>query len=56
MPRVLLDTSFVLPSLGIGVKPEVIKGLENLAHGQIEASFSGFNILETLWVASTMMG
>jgi hypothetical protein len=56
MARVLLDTSFVLPSLGIGVKPDVTKGLESLAHGQVEACFSSFNILESLWVGSSIMG
>jgi predicted nucleic acid-binding protein len=56
MPKVLLDTSFVLPSLGIGMKPDATKGLESLARGRAEVSFSSFNILESLWVASRMMG
>lgn len=47
--KFLLDTSFVLPTLGIEVKPDVTKGLQNLAHGGFEARFSSFSLLESLW-------
>lgn len=50
-PRVLLDTSFLLPSLGIDVEGDVAKGLKALAGAQAEIYFSLFSILESLWVA-----
>jgi len=51
-PKILLDTSFVLPTLGIsvaGVTPEAIKVL---AETEIEIYYSRFSVLESLWVAT----
>lgn len=49
--KVLLDTTFILPSLGIDVGEEVSKGLNKLAQIKADIYFSRFSILETLWVA-----
>lgn len=48
--RVLLDTSFILPSLGIDVGEKVSKGLRLLAAKAPEIHYSSFSILESLWV------
>ena len=51
--RILLDTSFILPTLGItvsGVTPEAIKLLAEVP--KIEIHYSRFSILESLWVAT----
>ena len=50
--RVLLDTSFILPSLGIDVGEKVSKGLKLLAAKAPEIYYSSFSILESLWVLS----
>ena len=50
--RVLLDTSFILPSLGIDVGEKVSKGLKLLAAKTPEIYYSPFSILESLWVLS----
>jgi len=50
--KILLDTSFILPTLGIsvsGATPEAIKALGEI---QIEICYSRFSILESLWVAT----
>jgi predicted nucleic acid-binding protein len=50
--KFLLDTSFILPTLGItvtGVNPEVIRFLAN---PKIEVYYSRFSLLESLWVAT----
>jgi len=52
--RVLLDTSFILPSLGINVGEEVSKGLKGLADIRAEIYYSHFSILESLWVAARL--
>jgi predicted nucleic acid-binding protein len=51
--KILLDTSFILPTLGItvsGVTPEAIKLLTEVP--QIEIYYSRFSVLESLWVAT----
>ena len=51
--RILLDTSFILPTLGIavsGVTPEAIKFLAEVP--QTEIYYSRFSVLESLWVAT----
>ena len=51
--RILLDTSFILPTLGItvsGVTPEAIKFLTEVP--QIQIYYSRFSVLESLWVAT----
>ena len=52
--RVLLDTSFILPSLGIDVGEEVSKGLKRLDDLKAEIYYSRFSILESLWVATRL--
>ena len=48
--RVLLDTSFILPSLGIDVGKKVSKSLRILAQRSSEIHYSSFSLLESLWV------
>lgn len=50
----LLDTSFILPSLGVDVEPEVIAGLKKLVERKDEIYFSGYSVLESLWVAAKL--
>lgn len=47
--RVLLDTSFLLPTLGIDTGGEASKGLKKLAEAEAQISYSTFSILESLW-------
>ena len=54
MKKLLLDTSFLLPTLGIETKREVTKGLENLAHMEVRACFSWFSILESLYATTKL--
>ncbi|MBO3809971.1 MAG: PIN domain-containing protein [Candidatus Brockarchaeota archaeon] len=54
--RILLDTSFILPSLGIDVGKEVVDGLKKLAETGAEILYSRFSILESLWVAARLTG
>jgi predicted nucleic acid-binding protein len=53
MARVLLDTSFILPTLGItvsGVTSEAIRLLAEVP--RVEIYYSQFSILESMWVAT----
>jgi hypothetical protein len=52
--KVLLDTSFILPSLGIDVGEEVLEGLRRLAASRAEIYYSGFSLLESLWVSARL--
>jgi len=52
--KVLLDTSFILPTLGIDVGEEVSVGLKKLANIKAELYYSSFSILEALWVAARL--
>ncbi|MEM0087944.1 MAG: PIN domain-containing protein [Thermofilum sp.] len=52
--RVLLDTSFILPSLGVDVGREVLQGLKKLAEAEAEVFYSRFSILESLWVVAKL--
>ncbi len=49
--RVLLDTSFILPTLGISTGKRIQKGLQKLKEINPETFISRFSILEALWVA-----
>lgn len=51
-PRILLDTSFLLPTLGISVSGATQEGIRILAEAEFEIYYSWFSILESLWVAS----
>lgn len=53
MLRVLLDTSFILPTLGVDTGREVEEGLKKLS-GVAELYYSNFGILESLWVAARL--
>lgn len=54
-PRVLLDTSFILPTLGIDTGERIQKGLKKLSESEVEIYYSGFSLLESLWVATRLM-
>jgi predicted nucleic acid-binding protein len=51
-PKILLDTSFILPTLGISVTGAAPEDIKVLAETQIEIYYSRFSILESLWVAT----
>jgi hypothetical protein len=53
--KVLLDTSFLLPSLGVDVGREVAKGLRGLAEAEAEIYYSRFSVLEALWVVARLL-
>lgn len=50
--KILLDTSFILPTLGIEVGEEVLIGIRRLNEVKAELYYSCFSILESLWVAA----
>ncbi|MEM3692609.1 MAG: PIN domain-containing protein [Candidatus Bathyarchaeia archaeon] len=50
--KVLLDTSFILPTLGIDTGEQVYKGLKKLSSLEAEIYYSRFSILESLWIAT----
>ena len=54
--KVLLDTSFLLPTLGIDVGDKVTKTLEKLEETHSEIHYSQFSILESLWVTIKLTG
>ncbi|MEM3527089.1 MAG: PIN domain-containing protein [Candidatus Bathyarchaeia archaeon] len=54
--RVLLDTSFILPTLGIDTGERVSEGLNRLGKTGAEIYYSRFSILEALWVAAKVSG
>ena len=54
MKKLLLDTSFLLPTLGIETKRDVTKGIENLAHMEVRGCFSWFSILESLYAVTKL--
>ena len=53
--RVLLDTSFLLPSLGIDTGPAVFEALRALDELHAEVFYSALSLLEALWVAVRLM-
>ena len=53
--KFLLDTSFILPTLGIGVGIEVREALRELNEKNAEIYYSNFNILESLWIAIRLL-
>lgn len=54
--RVLLDTTFILPTLGIDTGEGVSKGLKRIAQIEADIYCSRFSILEALWVAAKVSG
>lgn len=55
MLRILLDTSFILPILGIDTGITVRKVLEELDSSSVEIYYSRFSILEAIWVATKLI-
>lgn len=53
--RVIIDTSFLLPTLGINTGTRILKGLQKLKKVGAEIFISRFSILEGLWVAIRMI-
>lgn len=49
--RILLDTSFLLPSLGIEVEQSVTEILSKLSDGKIKPFYSNLSLLESSWMA-----
>jgi len=47
--RILLDTSFLLPTLGIDTGRDVARGLKRLSETDNQLHYSSFSILECLW-------
>ena len=47
--RVLLDTSFILPTLGVDTGPEALRSLKRLGEADAKINYSSFSILESLW-------
>ena len=52
--RILLDTPFILPTLGIDVGRDVLFGLTRLKSCSCDAFVSRFSILESLWIATRL--
>jgi predicted nucleic acid-binding protein len=50
--RILLDTSFLLPTLGISVSGATQEGIKALSKTEIGIYYSRISILESLWVAT----
>ena len=50
--KILLDTTFILPTLGIDAGSKVEETLRNLRESEAELYYSQFSILESLWVAA----
>lgn len=50
--KVLLDTGFILPTLGIDTGEEVTQALKKLAETEAQIHLSRFTLLESLWVAT----
>ncbi|MEM3404472.1 MAG: hypothetical protein QXJ17_08060 [Nitrososphaeria archaeon] len=50
--KLLLDTSFLLPTFGIEVGNEVLECLAKLAETETEIYYSNFSVLESLWIAT----
>jgi PIN domain nuclease of toxin-antitoxin system len=52
--KVLLDTSFLLPTLGVDTGEEVFKGLKRLAEIEADIHYSRFSVLESLWITARL--
>jgi hypothetical protein len=53
--RVLLDTSFLFPSLGVEAGREVEKGVKSLDGLDVEVYYHRFSVLESLWVVAGLL-
>ncbi len=57
MLEILLDTSFILPSLGIDTGNEALAGLQVIderGDDEIQLWYSNFSVLESMWVGSRL--
>ena len=54
--KVLLDTSFLLPTLGVDTGKEVLKSLKKLGEIKADIHYSCFSVLESLWVTARLSG
>ena len=50
--KVIIDTSFLLPTLGMDAGKPANRGLKKLDEIEAEIYYSRFSILESLWVAA----
>jgi predicted nucleic acid-binding protein len=50
--KFLLDTSYILPTLGINTGSEIERDMKSLANAKPEIYYSRFSLLESLWVAA----
>lgn len=53
--KILLDTSFLLPTLGVEVEREVVKTLSSIDHEQTQLFYSEWSLLESSWVAIRLL-
>ena len=53
--RILLDTSFLLPTLGIEVEREVMQALSMISNEETQLFYSDWSLLESSWVAIRLM-
>jgi predicted nucleic acid-binding protein len=53
--KILLDTSFLLPTLGIDVEKEVIETLSKLESREDHLFYSDWSLLESSWLAVRQM-
>ena len=51
-PRILLDTCYILPTLGIDLGDIIKANIEALEGSDVEIYYSHLSILESLWVAT----
>ncbi|BDB98547.1 PIN domain-containing protein [Saccharolobus caldissimus] len=51
--RVLIDTSFILPALGIDVGEEVLENIKKFPNHEIY--FTDFSIIEAMWVMKKLI-
>ncbi|TFG11334.1 PIN domain-containing protein [Candidatus Thorarchaeota archaeon] len=50
--RILLDTSFLLPTLGVEVEHEVMEVIPRLNHEEVQLFYSHWSLLESSWFAT----
>ena len=53
--KILLDTSFLLPTLGIEVEREVVQAISRIDYEQTQLLYSEWSLLESTWVAIRLM-
>ncbi|NIP66589.1 PIN domain-containing protein [Candidatus Bathyarchaeota archaeon] len=53
--KLLLDTSFILPTLGIDTGEDTRQTLKKLANLKTEIHISRYTLLESLWVAAKLI-